>query len=120
MRKQPGVKDCVVLPSEREGNAEPLAVLLMEATDEAAKSGAQEAVERGNALLAEYQRTRSWMIWPEDDFPRTTTGKPRIGEIANRLTRNSGPLEAKPGSGKLDQLLARFGSCRGSQQGLET
>src|SRR6266478_1962164 len=31
LRKQPGVRDCVVIPLERGGNAEPCAVLLMEA-----------------------------------------------------------------------------------------
>src|SRR5258708_24573908 len=32
--------------------------------------------------LAEYQRIRTWLVWPEFDFPRTPTGKPRLSVIA--------------------------------------
>jgi long-chain acyl-CoA synthetase len=38
-------------------------------------------VARVNESLAEYQRMRSWFLWPEADFPRTSTGKPKLAEI---------------------------------------
>src|SRR5712664_3637725 len=81
LRKQPGVQDCVVTPEERDGNAEPLAALLLQEPSEAA---ARHAVEGANRSLAEYQHMRHWIIWPESDFPRTPTGKPKLAEIAAR------------------------------------
>src|SRR2546426_3952650 len=94
LRRQRGVRDCVVIPFERGGNAEPCAVLLMEPVapngeprsgwgapaGEPRQDAAREGVEAANASLAEYQRIRTWMVWPEFDFPRTATGKPRLGE----------------------------------------
>jgi long-chain acyl-CoA synthetase len=83
LRKQPIVRDAVVVPLDRRGNAEPLAALLLSDADEAA---ARRAVEAANNSLAEYQRMRHWFIWPDPDFPRTPTGKPRLAQIAARAT----------------------------------
>ncbi len=114
LRKSPNVRDCVVIPFERGGNAEPFAVLLLKDVDEPA---ARAAVESANAFLAEYQRIRTWIVWPEFDFPRTATGKPRLGEISARanqlLARATGNHEiavttSRPASGALDDLLSRF------------
>jgi long-chain acyl-CoA synthetase len=85
LRKQPAVRDCVVIPFERGGNAEPCAVLLMKDESE---SAARAAVEASNSSLAEYQRIRTWIIWPEFDFPRTATGKPRLSVIAAWANEN--------------------------------
>src|SRR5207245_1323208 len=64
LRQQPGMRDCVVIPRQREENAEPLAVLLMqEPGDEAASCAIQDA----NRSLAEYQKVREWIIWPDPD-----------------------------------------------------
>jgi long-chain acyl-CoA synthetase len=79
LRKQPGVRDCVVVPQERDGNAEPLAALLLREPSEAA---ARRAVDDANRSLAEYQKMRAWLIWPDPDFPRTPTGKPKLAAIA--------------------------------------
>jgi long-chain acyl-CoA synthetase len=82
LRGQHGVRDCVVVGLERDGNAEPCAVLLL---DGGAASG-HLAVENANHSLAEYQQIRHWLAWPEPDFPRTSTQKPmlsRIREVAN-------------------------------------
>jgi long-chain acyl-CoA synthetase len=81
LRKQPSVRDCVVVPLERGENAEPCAVLLVKV---AAKETAAAAVHKANGSLAEYQRMAQWVIWPEPDFPRTATGKPRLNLIAAR------------------------------------
>jgi long-chain acyl-CoA synthetase len=79
LRRRPGVRDCVVVPQQRDGNAEPLAALLLREPSEAA---ARRAVEDANRFLAEYQKMRAWIIWPEADFPRTPTGKPKLAAIA--------------------------------------
>jgi long-chain acyl-CoA synthetase len=123
LRKQSGVRDCVVSPIEQDGNAEPCAVLLMENSD---KRVAATAIEQANSSLAEYQRIRTWIVWPEFDFPRTLTGKPRLSVIAARTTqildgRQAGVPESvgadfSPASsprGALDQLLERFSPSAG-------
>ena len=76
VRRQPGVRDCVVVGLERNGNAEPCAVLLM-----GSGSNAEEAVQNANRSLAEYQQIRHWFPWPEPDFPRTPTLKPLLAPI---------------------------------------
>ena len=88
LRQQAGVKDCVVVAIERGGNAEPCAVLLMQHGTRRNELGALARGDAGcardrqaNASLAEYQRMRSWIVWPDADFPRTPTGKPRLGAI---------------------------------------
>src|SRR4029079_14995182 len=34
-------------------------------------------VRHANESLAEYQPMRNWTVWPDEDFPRTSTQKPR-------------------------------------------
>jgi long-chain acyl-CoA synthetase len=140
LRKQPGVKDCAVIPLERAGNAEPCAVLLMEAfvpnaaqppatgarTRESGNVAARTAIESANASLAEYQRIHAWFAWPDLDFPRTPTGKPRLSVIAARAAQildgrqdhvpERVEADFSPASSSrsaLDQLLERFNSSRG-------
>jgi long-chain acyl-CoA synthetase len=43
---------------------------------------AAEAVERANTRLAEFQHIQRWMLWPEPDLPRTSTGKVRRKPVA--------------------------------------
>jgi len=123
LRKQPVVRDCAVIAFERGGNAEPCAVLLMEDTTSLAASA---VIEGANSSLAEYQRIRTWIVWPDLDFPRTPTGKPRLSVIAACAARmldgrQDGAPEAVgadfslPSSrgSTVDQLLGRFGNSRG-------
>ena len=82
LRREPEVKDCVVVGLGRGGNAEPCAVLLLrDGTRVKQPRHAAGIVARVNESLAEYQRMRSWFLWPEADFPRTSTGKPKLSEI---------------------------------------
>jgi long-chain acyl-CoA synthetase len=48
---------------------------------------AGEVVERANQTLAEFQRVRMWVEWPQEDFPRTSTQKPRRNVIADFAAR---------------------------------
>ena len=73
LRRQPEVKDCVVVGLPRNGNADPCAILILRETNADPKA----VVGKANEPLAEYQRMRHWMVWPEEDFPRTSTQKPR-------------------------------------------
>jgi long-chain acyl-CoA synthetase len=95
LRLQPEVKDCVVVGIERGGNAEPCAVLILREDGRDAASVAA-VVERANQSLAEFQRMRMWVQWPQKDFPRTNTQKPRrnlIAEFAVRQILQSGREE---------------------------
>ena len=79
LRRQPEVKDCVVVGIERGGNAEACAVVILRGESEL-----EGVVQRANLTLAEFQRMRMWVRWPEEDFPRTNTQKPRRNLIAER------------------------------------
>ncbi len=76
LRKEPGVRDCVVIGLDRDGNAEPCAVLLLRDSESPSK-----IIESANSRLAEFQRIRSWVVWPDPDFPRTPTQKPILARI---------------------------------------
>ncbi len=62
---------------ERGGNAEPCAVVILRGD-----AKLEEVVGRANQSLAEFQRMRMWVRWPQEDFPRTSTQKPRRNVIA--------------------------------------
>jgi long-chain acyl-CoA synthetase len=133
LRKQPAVRDCVVLPIERDGNAQPCAVLLLNASDSsqsAFENIAGAAIADANSTLAEYQRMHTWVVWPEPDFPRTSTGKPRLSVIAARAaqllfgaasaddaSRNS--TRSIISSESLDQLVQRFSVPSSNPNALE-
>jgi len=89
LRQQSEVKDCVVVRIDRRGNAEPCAVLILRQ-----KADLEAVVQRANQSLAEYQRMRMWVEWPQEDFPRTNTQKPRrnvIEEVVRERFREEGP-----------------------------
>jgi Long-chain acyl-CoA synthetases (AMP-forming) len=99
LRKQPAVRDAVVVPLESGGNAEPCAVLI--GKGQTAQDEVRSAVAAANESLAEYQQVRNWRIWPEPDFPRTPTGKPQLAVIAARVAESAreGGLRAGPKPG---------------------
>ena len=104
VRRQPGVKDCVVVGIERGGNAEPCAVLILRGD-----VNVEEVVQRANQSLAEYQRIRMWVEWPEEDFPRTNTQKPRrnvIRDVAQAQLLQQ-PAEGGAKASPLAELIAR-------------
>ena len=112
LRREPEVKDCVVVGLERGGNAEPCGVLLL--NDEKRVKQPRHAagiVARVNESLAEYQRMRSWFLWPEADFPRTSTGKPKLAEIRASVEAQWGNGDSAGNwpatTGGIGELIAR-------------
>jgi long-chain acyl-CoA synthetase len=81
LRRQTAIRDVVVIPFHLGGNAEPCAVVLAQSSDQAA---VESSINVANSSLADYQRVRRWLVWPDPDFPRTPTGKPRLAQIASR------------------------------------
>src|SRR5260370_5812580 len=68
--KQPSVRDCVVIPLNRGGDAQPSPILLLNNADEAR---ARYAQARANPSLGEYQHLRTLIARPDLDLPRTPT-----------------------------------------------
>jgi len=104
LRRQPEIRDCVVVALPNNGNAEPCAVLILRDRSQ----DAAVAVNRANESLAEYQRIRTWRVWPDEDFPRTSTQKPRRNVIQEQVLGNKlgGPLLSSPTP--LLELIARI------------
>ena len=105
LRAQTGIRDCVVIGLERDGNAEPCAVLLLNGSD----GNPAAVIEGANRSLAEYQKIRHSFLWPEPDFPRTPTQKPilpRIRDVVHKA--KSGVTENTPAADSLAGLIARI------------
>jgi long-chain acyl-CoA synthetase len=159
LRKEPGVRDCVVIGLDRDGNAEPCAVLLLRESDSrevnnavrqgTASAGPKAAVSPGasapeatdtqtsaasniiagaNSRLAEFQRMRRWVIWPEPDFPRTPTQKPiltrireaALAELSRRDSLSSGAQSAAPSTvAGILQKISRGTSVAGNGADLQ-
>ena len=105
LRHQAEVRDCVVVPLARNGNAEPCAVLILRRDT----YDPGEVVARANQSLAEYQHIRRWFVWPEEDFPRTSTQKPRTNLIQDVVqARLAGKSDARAPAGSLADLIGRI------------
>jgi long-chain acyl-CoA synthetase len=110
LRRQPEVKDCVVVGIDRGGNAEPCAVVILR--EEAGEDRLAGVVERANQELAEFQRLWMWVRWPQEDFPRTSTQKPRrnvIAEFAAKEILQAGGRDvAAVGANPVMELIGRI------------
>jgi long-chain acyl-CoA synthetase len=98
VEEQPGVAACAVVPIETAAGPEACAVLAVRGPGELAAA----AVEAANAKLAEYQRIRRWVLYPEPDLPRTSTGKVKRKEVAAWLRR----IEAAKNEGGPQSFIA--------------
>lgn len=94
LRRQKGVRDCVVIGLPRDGNEEPCAALLLDSP----QADAAAIVESANQSLAEYQRIRHWFEWPGPDFPRTPTQKPVLSRVREEAAARFGAPSAAPAS----------------------
>jgi len=103
LKKQPAIRDAVVIPLDRNGNAEPCAVLLLNQST----MNATAIISAVNATLAGYQQIRTWLVWPEPDFPRTPTGKSRLAIInarASELLNLSSSFRRPPSTSVSNQV----------------
>jgi len=104
--RQPEVRDCVVVGIERDGNAEPCAVVIL-----SDRGNLESVMRRANESLAEYQRMQTWVEWPEEDFPRTSTQKPRRQVVADflqaRMGRSASTESPGTDSSPLSELISR-------------
>jgi long-chain acyl-CoA synthetase len=111
LRRDPQVADCLVFGLDEGKNAEPFAVLLLR--DSSADAAA--IVERANQSLAEFQRMRRWWVWPENDFPRTGTGKPQAATIRRAAEAALAGAVQTPGGQETQAILNKIvGQARGA------
>ncbi|HKQ86384.1 MAG TPA: AMP-binding protein [Candidatus Acidoferrales bacterium] len=108
LRKEPAVRDAVVVALEKDGNAEACAVLLLlDGDSPSADKEASSIVQRANQRLASFQQMRRWIVWRDQDFPRTPTQKPILSKI--RQTAEAELLGRAPAvSRQNNDLLARL------------
>ncbi len=105
LRLQPEIRECTVVGLDSAGNAVPCAVVIFK--ERGVDPG--PVVERANGSLAEYQHMRHWFVWPEEDFPRTTTQKPRLGLIRDAIRASmTGRGGIPPAEDELGRLLSRI------------
>jgi long-chain acyl-CoA synthetase len=105
LRAQEGIRDCVVIGLEKDGNAEPCAVLLMNGSGRSADS----VLEAANRSLVDYQRMRQWFEWPEPDFPRTPTQKPILPRIRETVEKALvGVKESAPAPESVAGLISKI------------
>lgn len=83
LNAQPEIRTSAVFDIMTPQGPEPFAALIMRTPD----ANPANAISRANETLAPYQQIRRWMVWPEADFPRTTTQKIRKKDIRARLER---------------------------------
>ncbi len=96
IEEQPDVAACAVVAMDTPTGPEPCAVLACRGSGECATA----AIERANAKLPEFQRISRWVLWPEPDLPRTSTGKVKRKPVAAWLARIQAAAAA-PSNGSL-------------------
>ena len=79
--REPEIRASCVIAIEGARGAEPHAVIIPHDRE----ANIEAAIRRANEQLAEYQQIRRWSIWPEPDFPRTTTHKILKRDVAEQL-----------------------------------
>lgn len=103
LSRQPGIKLVTVVETVTENGPEPLAAIVMNDS-----APAREAVAQANRELADFQQIRRWVLWPEPDLPRTSTGKVLKREVVRRIAAGelggSGLPDTPDGEVNLDSL----------------
>lgn len=111
LKKQEDVKDCAVIGIKAQNKDLVIAVILP-ADKGAQKSDFRQAVDKANSRLNIYQRIDDYYIWPEKDFPRTSTLKVKKSIITKRLLKKE---DGEKGSEKEKKdLFSLLSSVKGS------
>jgi len=108
IKRQPGVRDCVVVGVSAAGDTEPCAVVLLAPEEGNAEVCAEGVIRVANRELADYQQIRQWRVWPESDFPRTPTQKPRLPEIEAFARESTHAAGSASRASVLASLIARI------------
>ncbi len=108
LRKQPGMRDALVVAYSSPSGPAPAAVLIPDTTEETLA----KAVDDANRELAPFQQIRYWLRWPQPEFPRTSTGKVlrrKIQTWAQQSLTSGGAAPQDP-SDPLLEVLQQLGA----------
>jgi long-chain acyl-CoA synthetase len=108
LRRQPGVRDCLIVGYDSSAGPTPAAVLIADG------STLQSAVDGANRELAAFQQIRYWLRWPQPEFPRTSTGKVLRRQVlswAQQSLAGGGVAVVDP-SDRLLEVLRRLGAAK--------
>jgi len=79
----PEVRESAVVSVRKNGNEQVHAALILKDPN----TNVDTLVRQANDKLEAHQRIKSWSLWPDNDFPRTTsTMKVRRAEVARRIS----------------------------------
>lgn len=110
LERQPEVRASSVIKSEGVKGPEPLAVIILRDPE----SDPETVIRHANEMLAQHQQIRRWTIWPEMDFPRTsTTGKVLKRLVAESINDKQKKEFVQPSTGILEQLERIISRDRG-------
>jgi long-chain acyl-CoA synthetase len=91
--RQPEIRASCVVSIEGPRGPEPFAAILPHdrhaGPDTTIDATIDDAIKRANQQLADYQQVRRWSIWPDPDFPRTSTHKVLKREVSKVLKRQA-------------------------------
>ncbi len=89
LNHQPEIRSSAVIGVDGPRGPEPVAALILQTSFGGSQpimdAEAAKTIERANKSLAEHQKIRRWFIWPDEDFPRTTTQKIRKALVAETI-----------------------------------
>jgi long-chain acyl-CoA synthetase len=108
LRRQPGVRDCLIVGYDSSAGPAPAAVLIADGAT------LQSAVDGANRELAAFQQIRYWLPWPQPEFPRTSTGKVlrrQVQSWAQPSLAGGGVAVVDP-SDRLLEVLRRLGAAK--------
>lgn len=110
LRRQPGLRDCLIVGYDSSAGPAPAAVLISDGADDALQS----AVDGANRELAAFQQIRYWLRWPQPEFPRTTTGKVLRRQVQSwaQPSLAGGGFAIVDPSDRLLEVLRRLGAAK--------
>lgn len=109
LEQEPEVVASAVVRVETPSGSEPCAVLALRSAPQRAAA----IVQSTNSRLAGFQRIRRWVLWPEPDLPRTSTGKVKRAAITAWLASRNETAGETSSSATEDWLLALIARITG-------
>lgn len=95
LMSQEGIRQALVLPYQASSGPAPVAVLI----PNSGKQPLDGAIAAANRQLAAFQQMTYWLVWPQSDFPHTSSGKLLRRQVAKWAQQTLDARHA-PGTGE--------------------
>lgn len=102
LNRTPGVREGCVIGLDRGKGEDVHGVLIPDGSGRSP----EEIVNEVNARLDELHRITSWSVWPDGEFPKTTTLKIRKFQVKERIEQGGGTAGGGRGADRLTALVA--------------